>query len=119
MGEVSQPQERASRIYECLAHTRRRHALHYLSASDTPVALADLAEAVARREASVSGAEISDKAVKDVYMSLYHNHIQKLSDAELVQYNQEQDSVTPMADLQELRSESPPTESPLFSYGRL
>lgn len=56
--------------------------------------LADLAEEVARMESDASTiADIPAEDVKSVYMALYHTHVPKMADANVVTYDQETDSV--------------------------
>lgn len=86
-------QERKTAVYDCLSRPRRRYALYRLEEVDDPLSLPDLAEDVAEWEAETSRSELSDERVKDVYMSLYHNHVPRLEDAGLVEYDQEQDAV--------------------------
>lgn len=80
-------------IYDCLARPRRRYVLYRLKEVAEPLALADLAADVTDWEAETARADISDETVKDVYMSLYHNYVQKLNEANLVEYDQERDTV--------------------------
>lgn len=56
--------------------------------------LPDLAEEVARRKNDTSVRELSEEEIKQVYMDLWHVHIPKLVEADVVEYNQEQDAVT-------------------------
>ena len=80
-------------LFEALAHQRRRYALRSLDNYDAPLALADLAEEVAVQEQDVPITYIPAEDVKQIYISLYHNHLPKLEEASLVRYDQETDSV--------------------------
>lgn len=80
-------------IYDCLSRSRHRYTLHRLKETEKPVPLADLAEDIADWETETAKDEIADETVKEVYMLLYHNHIPKLTDADLIQYNQKRDTV--------------------------
>ena len=93
MTDSQQNRDRAAAIYDCLSRSRRRYTLYRLHEAPKPVALADLAEDVADWEVDETGSEIDPETVKDVYMSLYHNHVSKLADADLVRYDQERDEV--------------------------
>ncbi len=55
--------------------------------------LPDLADEVAVRERGTTIAAIPGEEVKRVYMSLYHSHIPKLANADVVAYDQERDMV--------------------------
>lgn len=92
----SQPTSNAiflNTLFEVLANRRRRYVLHCLREYQTPIALADLADEVATQEQETPLPDIPAEEVKRVYMSLYHTHIPKLVDANIVEYTQEQDLV--------------------------
>lgn len=80
-------------LHACLKHERRRHVLYRLKKTRRPQALADLAEYVAGREQEATGSTIDRDAVKDVYLDLYHCHVPKLTEADLVEYEQDADVV--------------------------
>lgn len=81
-------------LFEILASRRRRYLLHCLQAYETPIALADLADEIAVYEKETNITDISAEEIKCVYMSLYHTHIPKLAERDLINYSQEQDVVT-------------------------
>ncbi|WP_390190844.1 DUF7344 domain-containing protein [Halalkalicoccus salilacus] len=82
-----------SDVTSLLAHPRRRRALERLRTFDEPIGLADLADegAVAERGTIIS--EIPVEVVKPVYLDLYHSHVPKLAEADVVEYGQESDLV--------------------------
>lgn len=80
-------------LFGMLANHRRRCALHCLERFEGALALADLAEEVAVRENETPISEISPEEVKRIYMSLYHTHIPKMEEANVVHYSQETDIV--------------------------
>ncbi|UHQ98221.1 hypothetical protein HYG81_19230 (plasmid) [Natrinema zhouii] len=58
------------------------------------MALADLADEVARVEYDVATLlQIPGEDVKEIYLDLYHSHIPKMEDANLIEYTQEEDMV--------------------------
>ncbi|MFC7155815.1 hypothetical protein ACFQPA_10145 [Halomarina halobia] len=83
----------ADSIFDALAHRRRRCVIYCLREYDTPMTLPDLADEVAVRERGTTIAAIPGEEVKRVYMSLYHSHIPKLANADVVAYDQERDMV--------------------------
>lgn len=90
-------------LFSILSSERRRYALSCLQRYRNPMALADLAEEVALLESDkATVAEIPAEDVKTVYMMLYHTHIPKLVDADVVDYDQATDSVRLTADLDSL-----------------
>jgi len=50
---------------------------------------------VAIRETGHNVADIPAEQVQKVYLSLYHDHLPRLVDAGLLEYDQERDLVTP------------------------
>ncbi|NHN46684.1 hypothetical protein G9464_03620 [Halostella sp. JP-L12] len=80
------------RMIPLIADERRRHALRCLLEHDA-LPLADLADEVAVRERGAPIGEIPAEDVKNVYMSLYHSHVPKLDEANVVTYDQETDAV--------------------------
>lgn len=89
--------ESLSVAFDVLAEHRRRVALSVLREYDDDLTLADLAEEVARCEATETDrlADISPETVTEVYVSLYHDHVPRLVDADLLEYEQERDLVKP------------------------
>jgi hypothetical protein len=75
-----------------LAHPRRRHVIERLRAFDGPIGLSDLAEEVAVAERGTVS-RIPPEDVKLVHISLYHSHVPKLVEADVVEYSRESDLV--------------------------
>lgn len=80
------------RLFESLAHRRRRHVLVCLYEHHA-MTLADLADEVAVKVYDQRLDKIPAETVKQIYLSLYHNHIPKLESANMVRYSQSADSV--------------------------
>lgn len=76
-----------------LSNSRRRFVVACLEEHATPMALADLADELATREHDAPLDRVPEDDVVAIYMSLYHVHVPKLSDAGLVEYSQERDAV--------------------------
>jgi hypothetical protein len=57
------------------------------------ISLPDVADEVATDEGNVRIVEVDPDAVLDIYLSLYHDHVPRLVDAGLVEYDQERDLV--------------------------
>ncbi len=70
-----------------LADFRRRHVLHRLRIHES-MSLSKLADEVAVSEYEQPLGELSAESVHEVYLSLYHNHVPHLEEANLVEYNQ-------------------------------
>lgn len=83
---------RLDAIFRVVADRRRRLALCCLQEHHR-VALADMAEFVAERETGNSVPAISSERVRDVYVSLYHEHVPLLEEENLADYEQENDVI--------------------------
>lgn len=81
-------------VFDILSNGRNRCILRCLRARDGPMALADLADEVAALENGTSPVGTSEEDAKDVYVSLYHAEIPRLADAEIVEYDRTQETVT-------------------------
>ncbi|MFC6764673.1 DUF7344 domain-containing protein [Natrinema soli] len=93
----------ADTALEILSNERRRYVLQCLPPVDNPMALADLADEVAALENGTGTADVSKEDSKDVYVSLSHADIPKLADADIVEYDQVQNTVTLTQNAAELR----------------
>ena len=82
--EAGDEETSKSAVYAALSNERRSHALSVL-ASETPMDVRALAEAVAAREADRE--MVSDEYVKRIHISLYHVHLPKLADLGVIEYD--------------------------------
>jgi len=89
-------------LHDLLAHHRRRHVLVCLN-QHGKLPLADLADEVAAREDDEPITRISEDAVLRVYSSLWHAHIPKLAESNVVEYDQDQDIVALGANADQLQ----------------
>ncbi|WIV66030.1 DUF7344 domain-containing protein [Natrialbaceae archaeon AArc-T1-2] len=80
---------------QLLADKRRRLLLEVVRTYDEELTLPDAAEEVARRETGRPVVDLPAEHVKRVYISLYHDHLPRLVDAGLLEYEQERDLVEP------------------------
>lgn len=96
MSESQQDNETLNAMYEILTEQRRRHAIECLLEHDTPLTLPDLADEIAVKENGTPISEVPAEEVKDVYLSLYHTHVPKLADANVIRYDQDNDTVAPL-----------------------
>ncbi|NHN49917.1 hypothetical protein G9464_20315 [Halostella sp. JP-L12] len=75
-------------LYEVLSDPQRRHALAALRRCGGTLALADLAMEVARMEADDETA-FSKEYAQRVEIALYHNHVPRMTDAGVVEFDEE------------------------------
>lgn len=71
--------------HELLASKRRRTTLDVLAGRSAPVDLAELARTVAARECDVDATDAD--AVERVAVSLHHNHLPKMDDWDVLDYD--------------------------------
>lgn len=74
-----------------LAKRRRRILLRILSESSTPLSIEELAERIGERESE----DLTTNQHDSIRISLYHNHIPRLEEAEVILYDEEADTVAP------------------------
>lgn len=79
-------------ILELLSVRRRRYLLAALSNVATPASLPRLADEMTEWEHGVPAEERKQER-QQIYMSLYHTHVPKLEDADVVSYTQADDTV--------------------------
>ncbi|WP_306056516.1 DUF7344 domain-containing protein [Natronococcus wangiae] len=95
--------EAVDEAFELLADERRRLLLEVMRTYGEEVTLPDAAEEVAVREDGRKVTELSAERVANVYISLYHDHMPRLVEAGLLEYDQERDLVIPV----EVRDHTP------------
>lgn len=78
--------------YSLLSSRYRRYALYYLTRHETPATLPEIADYVTELEHGVPADEIPDERLQ-VYSRLYHTHVPRLANADVVVYDQENDAV--------------------------
>ncbi|UHQ98688.1 hypothetical protein HYG81_22230 (plasmid) [Natrinema zhouii] len=80
-------------VFDILANQCRRYVLRCLQKFEDRMALTDVADEIARWGNETNHMDISEVEVERVATSLYHVHIPKLTDADVVEYDQEQNVV--------------------------
>jgi len=78
---------------EALADHRSRLLFDVLTNHERELTLPDAAEEVAQREDDRPITELSAERIANVYISLYHDHLPKLVEVGLLEYDQERDLV--------------------------
>ena len=77
----------STRVYRALSHQRRRYVLYYLRDHDS-AHTNDLAIYIAAQEQSIPENRVSNEAAKQVEITLVHNHLPKLAEYGLIDYDQ-------------------------------
>lgn len=77
---------RLDRYFDALADRRRRYALYYLRRHGS-ASVEELARHVAARETGRPAADLSAEEYEHVQSSLYHNHLSRLADYGLAEFD--------------------------------
>ena len=89
-------------LFDLLRNRRRRDILAYLDASDGTVTLDELAEAIAADENDTEPEQLTSQQRKRVYISLYQNHLPKMDDLGLIEYEKNR-GVVELVDISEAK----------------
>ena len=81
-------------LYDLLSNHRRRYVIHFCKQADEPLTLSDLAEMVAAREQDKSVPELTSAERKRVYTSLQQTHLDRLTDAGMIEYDGDEVELT-------------------------
>jgi DNA-binding transcriptional ArsR family regulator len=92
MERTNDPGEGETDISALLEEVRRRYLLYCLYMYANPVRLSDIAYQIAIWEGEEAVDDIAAERHR-VYMSLYHDHLPELADADIVEYDQQEDMV--------------------------
>lgn len=82
-------------VFNYLANHRRRVLLACLDNDSTPILVEALGHQVAEYEADFAVKSLSEDEIQRVTVSLYHNHIPRLADANVIQYDSSTQEVAP------------------------
>lgn len=89
----SSPELSLDTIFDILSHSHRRHLLSYLSQTEDDLAtVADLVSFILKQE---SETETSIQCTQDdaVRVALQHNHLPKLDDARVIEYDTQSETI--------------------------
>lgn len=104
-------------VLEILQNERRRYALFYLKHTDGHVKIGKLTEQVAAWENNIHPDKISAKQRKRVYIALYQNHLSRMAEDDIVEYNSDRGIVSrgKYTDIVEYYMGGPLSETPPLS----
>ncbi|WP_440991993.1 DUF7344 domain-containing protein [Haloarchaeobius baliensis] len=88
------------KVFHLLQNERRRRVIRYISDKEGKTDMRDIAEAVAAWEHDKTVRTLSSDERQRVYIPLYQNHLPKLDEEGVIEYNQSRGTVerTPLAD---------------------
>ena len=98
-------------IFDLLSSHRRRYVIHYCKREDEPVTVSDLAEHVAARELDKPVEELTSAERKRVYTSLQQTHLPTLAEAGMIEYDNNEVSLTENARQLEVYMDVVPEDS--------
>lgn len=75
-------------VFAALGHARRRYLLYTLVDGSSEETLPELAVKIAAWEQDKSISEVTDEERRRVHISLYHSHIPKLVDLDVLEYDE-------------------------------
>lgn len=81
-------------VYDALAHPRRRY-LCYILLEATEWSLTEIATKAAAWEQEIPEHEVSSHRRERVYVALYHAHVPKLVDQDVVEFDADTETITP------------------------
>lgn len=82
-------------VFEVLYNRRRRDVVEYLQRRDGAVSASELAEHIAAEENDTTVEQLSTYERKCVYVGLYQNHLPKMDDLGVVDYDADRGRVAP------------------------
>lgn len=92
--ETSAAEDRLDAVFEALADGRRQRVLEALVEMYHPLEPREIAVLVAAREENCSPQSVSTEAVDSVHTSLHHVHLPVLAEADLVERDESEGTVT-------------------------
>ncbi|WP_266082860.1 DUF7344 domain-containing protein [Haladaptatus caseinilyticus] len=81
-------------VFEAISHPRRRY-LVYTLAEATEWSLDELATKLAAWETDTAKANIATLTRQEMYTSLYHSHVPKLVDLDVIEFDADTETITP------------------------
>lgn len=97
----------AAHLYDLLSNRRRRYVLAVLSRRTQPVAIADLAKEIADWEMDGSDTTPPADLSQRIRIDLCHIHAPKLAEADLIEFNQANNTIAPPEDSEPLETVEP------------
>lgn len=88
-------------MFDVLVNADRRIALSFLLETNGPTPLSEVVETVAR---GTDGDEVTEAARDRVSISFHHNHLPKMTDAGLIEFDEAEQTVTATAETERIQS---------------
>lgn len=91
-------------LFELLQNERRRMVAEYLMRTDEPTSIGTLAEYVAAVENDCDQESVTHRQRKRTYVSLYHGHLPKMDEYDVIDYDMDRGDVESGAEFDQLES---------------
>lgn len=91
-GELTDENDRVSELLDVLTKRRRRYAIYCLHTFETPMAVADITDEIVRIEMDTEPTAVPEIR-QQVYTVLYHKHLPKLAEADIITFDREENLV--------------------------
>lgn len=91
-------------VFTALNHPRRRYLLYTLASGTSEETLTDLATKIAAWEQDKPVSEVSDDERTRVQISLYHSHVPKLADLDIVEFHESDDIVVQALNIEQVQT---------------
>lgn len=93
---------RLNNVFDALAHPRRRYLLYTLGEEKEEWTLRGLARYVAAWETDEVPAQIPEETVDRTYISLYHTHVPKLVEKDIVSFEATSETIRPGSNAEQI-----------------
>lgn len=97
----------ADGLFDVLSNTRRRYVIAHLQTRSKPMALADVATELARWECDARNDRIPKDEVLPRFRALYHDHVPKMADVGVIEWNDGRNTITIGEGYEEILDEFP------------
>ncbi|EMA00455.1 DUF7344 domain-containing protein [Haloferax denitrificans] len=77
------------KIFDILKNSRRRSTIRMVSQSDSPLTIEEIAERIAAQENDKARSQLTSDERQRVYITLYQLHLRKLSEEEIIEFDEE------------------------------
>lgn len=86
--------QRTDSILTCLGHPYRRETVTIITETNEPITTTELAREIATRSGQVPSDDGDSDLAESIQLELYHGHLPKLAEADLIEYNQDANLVS-------------------------
>lgn len=89
-------------VLDLCQHQHRRIVLAILTTEQQPLTLDDLTKTIFKYNHQIPIADVTEDAITDIQISLYHSHLPKLAEEGLITFDPERQLVKPTKQLEQV-----------------